>query len=524
MKTEPKAGSSIRKAFLDFFAGRGHRIVPSSSLIPARDPTLLFTNAGMNQFKDVFLGGETRPYVRAASSQKCLRVSGKHNDLEQVGRTPRHHTFFEMLGNFSFGDYFKKEAINLAWELLTRVYALPARALVTTVFREDDEAFGIWRRDVGLPEGRIARLDEKDNFWSMGDTGPCGPCSEILYDHGPGSGCGRRDCGPAHDCGRFMELWNLVFMQYDRQADGRTLPLKRTGVDTGMGLERITSVLQGVSSNYETDLFAPIVEAIRGQVRERVGTDPDPGQGATRVALRVIADHARAMVFLMSDGVAPGNEGRGYVLRRIMRRAIRFGRSLGIEEPFLCRLSGTVIDLMGVPEAYPELVSHRALIEQTARREEERFADTLAVGLDRVEELARELKRRGAGVLPGAEAFRLYDTFGLPLDMIRDVAEARGLQVDEAGFEAALEEQRARSRRSMKETVTPAAAGLLAEVPLERAEFLGYERLRVDEARVVALIKEGAAVDALRAGEEGQVLLDRTPFYAESGGQVGDTG
>jgi alanyl-tRNA synthetase len=512
-------GAGIREAFLSFFEDQGHQRVPSSSLIPARDPTLLFTNAGMNQFKDVFLGNETRPYARAATAQKCMRVSGKHNDLEQVGRTPRHHTFFEMLGNFSFGDYFKKEAIAYAWELLTRVYGLPAARLAATVFREDEEAFAVWRDVIGLPETRIARLGEDDNFWSMGDTGPCGPCSEIHVDRTGVCPDRRPDCGPAHDCGRFMELWNLVFMQYDRRADGTLEPLRRTGVDTGMGLERIAAALQGVDSNYDTDLLRPIVEAA-GRIAASAGGRP--AEGADRkVALQVIADHARAMTFLIADGVVPGNDGRGYVLRRILRRAMRFGRSLGIEKPFLCDLGGAVIEVMG--SAYPDLAPHREAIASTARREEERFAETLAIGLEKVERLAGDLRRGGQAVIPGAEAFRLYDTFGLPLDLIRDVAQAWNLEVDEAGFRAAMEEQRERSRRGLKETAA-AAPSLVAALPVREIEFRGYDQTRLEDARILAIIRGDRLAETLEAGEEGQVLLDRTPFYAEGGGQVGDTG
>jgi alanyl-tRNA synthetase len=513
-------GSEVRRQFLKFFADGGHQVVPSSSLIPAQDPTLLFCNAGMNQFKDVFLGQETRPYARAASSQKCMRVSGKHNDLEQVGRTPRHHTFFEMLGNFSFGDYFKKEAIAYSWELLTVVYRLPAERLWITVFRDDDEAFALWREEIGVPPSRVTRLGEKDNFWSMGDTGPCGPCSEIHYDRTRACPQGNPDCDPGHDCGRFMELWNLVFMQFDRQAGGDLRPLARKGVDTGMGLERLSAVLQGVESNYDTDLLKPIVEEAARLAARRGAPDRIPPAERT-VACQVIADHVRAMTFLMSDGVVPGNDGRGYVLRRIMRRAIRFGRHLGIEGPFLCDLSATVIQVMEA--AYPELVAHAKGIAQSAQREEERFAETLAVGLQRVEGLARDLRRKHEEILPGLEAFKLYDTFGLPLDLIKDVAQAWGLSVDEAGFETAMEEQRERSRKGMKE-VAATAAGVASRLPAARVDFTGYEATRVEGARVLALVRGEGLVDELGPGEEGQVLLDRTPFYAEGGGQVGDTG
>ncbi len=516
-------GARIRETFLDFFARAGHQRVASSSLIPVQDPTILFTNAGMNQFKDVFLGRETRPTKRAVTAQKCMRVSGKHNDLEQVGRTPRHHTFFEMLGNFSFGDYFKKDAIAYAWELLTGVFGLPPDRLVVTVFREDDEAYDLWREGVGVPAARIARLGEKDNFWSMGDTGPCGPCSEIHFDQTGVCAKGLKDCDPGHDCGRFMELWNLVFMQFDRQKDGTLKPLQRRGVDTGMGLERITAVLQDVKSNYDTDLLKPIVLAARATAVREGGWKPAPQGEAEpdRVAFQVIADHVRAMTFLMSDGVVPSNDGRGYVLRRIMRRAIRFGRALGIDKPFLGDLSGTVIKVM--ESAYPELVAHGALVATMARREEERFAETLAVGLQKIEALAQQLTSLGRTLVPGAEAFKLYDTFGLPIDLIRDVAQAWSLEVDEPGFQRAMEEQRERSRKGMKET-GGSAQGVVAALPVESSEFQGYEATRLEGVSVLALVRDERLVDALGAGDEGQVLLDRTPFYAEGGGQMGDTG
>ncbi|HZN02245.1 MAG TPA: alanine--tRNA ligase, partial [Candidatus Polarisedimenticolia bacterium] len=518
------SANDIRRRFLAFFEGLGHQVVPSSPLIPAQDPTLLFTNAGMNQFKDTFLGREQRPYARAASSQKCMRVSGKHNDLEQVGRTPRHHTFFEMLGNFSFGDYFKKDAIAYAWDLLTssKEYGLPKEKLFVTVFREDDEAHELWRKGPGVPESRIARLDEADNFWSMGETGPCGPCSEIHVDRGKQPiPCNVSPCRPGCDCGRFMEIWNLVFMQYDRRPDGTLVPLARTGVDTGMGLERLSAVLQGVESNYDTDLFTPIVVAAARLAEEASGRRPDPSRGDDRVGLQVIADHVRAVAFLVGDGVVPGNDGRGYVLRRILRRAIRFGRALGIERPFLGDLTGTVIDVM--ESAYPDLSAHRTSIAAAARREEERFAGTLAVGLQKVEALAGSLRKEGKGTIPGAEAFRLYDTFGVPLDLVKDVALAWRLEVDQAGFEREMEEQRSRSRRGMKEVAAP-AAGALAQAPIASSEFAGYIEHVVEQARIVALLRGDALVDELRHGEDGGVLLDRTPFYAEAGGQVGDTG
>jgi alanyl-tRNA synthetase len=519
-----RAAADIRNLFLRFFEERGHQIVPSSSLIPARDPTLLFANAGMNQFKDVFLQRETRPYARAVSAQKCMRVSGKHNDLEQVGRTPRHHTFFEMLGNFSFGDYFKREAIDFAWELLTsdRHFALPTGTLWATVHHEDDEAFDLWRRSIGLPADRVVKLGDRDNFWSMGDTGPCGPCSEIHVDRGRGDGsCTVTSCGPGCDCGRFVEIWNLVFVEFDRQPDGALQRLQRTGVDTGMGLERIAAVVQGVGSNYDTDLLRPIVEEAGRIAAGRRDAAAGRSGSDEVVALQVIADHVRAMTFLMSDGVVPSNDGRGYVLRRIMRRAIRFGRALGVEQPFLFELSDKVIEVM--ESVYPELVAHRGLIAESARREEERFAQTLAVGLERVEGLAADLRGRNETIIPGAEAFKLYDTFGLPLDLVRDVAQAWSLQVDEGGFTAAMQQQRDRSRRGIKEGPGP-VSGLAGRLPVDRVDFRGYDQTRLEGAKVLAILREEQLVERLGTGQDGQILLDRTPFYAEGGGQVGDTG
>ncbi len=520
--------ADIRSRFLGFFKRLSHTVVPSSSLVPASDPTLLFANAGMNQFKGVFLGEETRSYSRATSSQKCLRVSGKHNDLEQVGYTPRHHTFFEMLGNFSFGDYFKKEAIEFAWELLTATsscggFGLAEETLWVTVFQDDAEARGTWRKIIGLPEDRVQRLGQKENFWSMGDTGPCGPCSEIHHFdpqrvEGP---CSQKGCGPGCECGRYLEIWNLVFIQFERQPDGALAPLERKGVDTGMGLERIASVLQGVRSNYDTDLFTPILEQICGIARDAGGWKPD-SHPQELFWQRVIADHVRAMTFLMAEGVSPGNEGRGYVLRRILRRAIRHGRHLGIEQPFLCDLSGKVIDLM--KSAYEELVAHREAVSQMARREEERFAETVVVGLQKAEKLAHDLKRERKKQFPGAEAFKLYDTFGLPIDMVRDVAAEFDLRVDEKAFDKALEQQRVRSRRRMKESATAADSAALRHLVDQHCEFLGYETTQAEGARVLALLSGEDRVDELKSGEKGQVLLDRTPFYAESGGQIGDTG
>ncbi|HEU5180872.1 MAG TPA: alanine--tRNA ligase [Candidatus Polarisedimenticolia bacterium] len=509
-------GQEIRRTFLRFFEERGHQIVPSSSLIPANDPTLLFTNAGMNQFKETFLGREPRPYRRACSAQKCMRVSGKHNDLEQVGRTPRHHTFFEMLGNFSFGDYFKEQAIPMAWELMTRVYGLDPSRLWITVFREDDEALEHWARDVGVPRERILRLDEADNFWSMGETGPCGPCSEIHIDRGESKGCGKADCGVTCSCGRFMELWNLVFIQFDRQADGRLEPLASKGVDTGMGLERVASVMQEVDSNYDTDLLRGILE----EGARLCGVAPGSGE-VSDVSLRVIADHVRAVTFLVADGVIPANDGRGYVLRRILRRAIRHGRMLGQHEPFLHRLTGRVVS--DNASAYPELEESKEFVAQVTLREEERFASTLSVALGRFDELVKELKAKGAGQVPGAEAFRLYDTFGLPLDLMIDEAESLGVSLDHAGFESEMEQQRTRARKSWKGAApVRGEVGDFKELPITR--FLGYDSLSAADCRILALRREGQPVEVLREGETGGALLDASPFYAEAGGQVGDLG
>jgi len=509
-------GQEIRKTFLRFFHEQGHHLVPSSSLVPTGDPTLLFTNAGMNQFKEVFLGRESRPYRRACSSQKCLRVSGKHNDLEQVGRTPRHHTFFEMLGNFSFGDYFKEEAIPLAWDLLTRVFGLDHSRLWVTVFREDEEAFRIWTSTVGVPAERVGRMDESDNFWSMGDTGPCGPCSEIHIDRGTRFGCGKPDCRVGCSCERFMELWNLVFMEFDRQTDQTLQPLSARGVDTGMGLERLASVLQGVESNYDTDLLREILEEGARLCEVAPGASPE-----TDVSLRVIADHARAVTFLIADGVIPANDGRGYVLRRILRRAIRHGRMIGRKEPFLHRLTGCVVDHN--VDAYPALTESRDFVAQVCLKEEERFASTLSVALEMFDELVSRIKERGEKEIPGPEAFRLYDTFGLPVDLMEDEAENLGVTLDHAGFEAEMEQQRARARRSWKGgTLIRAGRGEFSQIP--PTKFLGYEHLAVEGCRILGLRTGETKVEALLEGETGEALLDATPFYAEAGGQVGDMG
>jgi alanyl-tRNA synthetase len=502
--------AEIREKFLRYFESKGHTIVASSPLVPANDPTLLFTNSGMVQFKDVFTGREQRPYKRATSSQRSLRAGGKHNDLENVGYTARHHTFFEMLGNFSFGDYFKREAIAFAWELLTQVYRLPPERLWVTVYHEDDAAYDIWANEIRVPRERIVRIGDNkgaryasDNFWQMADTGPCGPCSEIFYDHGPDVEGGPPG-SPEADGDRYIEIWNLVFMQYDRDAAGTLTPLPHPCVDTGMGLERIAAVLQHVHSNYEIDLFQDL---IRAAARETGVAD------LATPSLRVIADHIRACAFLIVDGVIPGNEGRGYVLRRIIRRALRHGYKLGRKEPFFHRLVADLARAMG--DAYPELVAARERVAQVLAQEEERFGETLEHGMAILEQALA----RGDRQLDGETAFRLYDTFGFPLDLTADVCRERGVAVDEAGFDAAMSRQREQARAAGK---FRAAAGLDYEG--EATVFQGYERLAVPQARVVALYVGGASVAAIHAGQDGVVVLDRTPFYAESGGQVGDAG
>ena len=513
----------IRRAFLRYFEEHGHRVVPSSPLVLPADPTLLFANAGMNQFKDVFTGRERRDYVRAASSQKCLRVSGKHNDLEMVGRTPRHHTFFEMLGNFSFGDYFKADAISFAWELVTRVLGIPPERLWVTVFGgseavgPDEEAFALWVERAGVSPDRILRLGEKDNFWRMGDTGPCGPCSEIHYDLGEDLTSVAGPSNPDTDARRYVEIWNLVFMQFDQRPDGALLPLPAPSIDTGMGLERITAVLQGTRSNYDTDLFLPIIEAAARRAGVRPGADPERD-----FSLRVIADHARALCFLVADGVTPANDKRGYVMRRVLRRAIRHGRKLGMVEPFLHEVTPAVLATLG--DVYPELVAARDAILEIGRREEQRFADTLATGIELMEQSVGALPA-GERVLPGAELFRLYDTFGLPLDLARDIAQERGVRLDEEGFETEMAKQRARAQASWKGGAQAESRALWADLAgTVRTPFVGYDRTELDGVPVVALRAGEGSATALREGEEGELILEATPFYAEAGGQVGDTG
>jgi alanyl-tRNA synthetase len=501
--------SDIRRQFIDFFTSKGHTPVASSPLVPGNDPTLLFTNAGMVQFKDVFLGRESRPYVRAASSQRCVRAGGKHNDLENVGYTARHHTFFEMLGNFSFGDYFKEDAIRYAWELITQVYGIPAEKLTTTVYIDDDEAFRIWTEEIGVPKERCIRIGDKggqkyhsDNFWQMGDTGPCGPCTEIFYDHGEGI-YGGPPGSPEEDGDRFIEIWNLVFMQYNRDEHGTLHPLPKPSVDTGMGLERISAVLQGVHSNYEIDLFQALIKAA---ARETGVSDLENN------SLKVIADHIRACSFLIIDGVIPSNEGRGYVLRRIIRRAIRHGYKLGCKTPFFHKLVADLAGVMG--EAYPELTRDAEKVARVLLQEEERFAETLEHGMGVLEEaMASEDK-----MLDGETVFKLYDTYGFPLDLTADIARERGITVDFAGFEAAMELQRERARAASKFTM---GKGLSFDG--DKTEFHGYDTLET-ESLIAALYKDGTQVNEIAAGDEAVIVLDRTPFYAESGGQAGDSG
>ncbi|AGA33125.1 Alanyl-tRNA synthetase [Thioalkalivibrio nitratireducens DSM 14787] len=501
--------ADIRRSFLDFFIRHGHVEVPSSPLVPGNDPTLLFTNSGMVQFKEVFLGREKRPYTRAVSSQRCVRAGGKHNDLENVGYTARHHTFFEMLGNFSFGDYFKREAIAYAWEFLTRTIGIPVDRLWVTVYETDDDAYAIWVNEIGVAPERVLRIGDtpgggSDNFWQMGDTGPCGPCTEIFYDHGP-EVAGGPPGSPDEDGDRYIEIWNLVFMQYDRDSSGNLTPLPHPSVDTGMGLERLAAVLQGVHSNYEIDLFQDLIHA----AAEIVGTK-DRGSAS----LKVIADHIRSIAFLITDGVMPGNEGRGYVLRRVIRRAARHGHKLGCDEAFLYRLIPALVSAMG--EAYPELAEGQENLERVLRKEEMKFLETLEKGVRILEE---DLDRLQGSTIPGETIFLLYDTYGFPVDLTGDIARERGLELDLDGFERAMQEQRDRARAASHFTMDTAQAPGM-EVA---TEFTGYERLE-DEGRVVALFRDNEPVEAIELGEGGIVVLDRTPFYAESGGQVGDIG
>ncbi len=508
-------GNEVRKAFLDYFQKRAHKVVRSSSLVPADDPTLLFTNAGMVQFKRVFLGEEKRSYQRAATSQKCVRAGGKHNDLENVGYTARHHTFFEMLGNFSFGDYFKEKAIEFGWDLLTNGYGLPADRLWVSIYLDDDEAGQIWRNQVGVPEDRIVRFGEEDNFWAMGDTGPCGPCSEIHLDRGEAYGCGRPDCTLGCECDRFMEIWNLVFMQFNRDASGKMTPLPKPSIDTGLGLERMAALLQDVPTNFDTDLILPIME----RAEELSGVARSESKQAD-VAMKVIADHSRAAAFLISDGVLPSNEGRGYVLRRIMRRAIRYGRNIGLTRPFLHETAKVVFDIMN--PAYPELKDASAFITSVIKNEEARFSETLDYGLRLLNDTLEEMNAKGESEVPGEIVFKLYDTYGFPVDIVRDVARDRKLTIDMDGFDAAMTRQRERSRSvAAFSGISDAYRGLSAEG--FKSDFAGYGTLSMD-AKAVLLVVDGKEVEEAGAGTSVEIVTEETPFYGESGGQVGDSG
>lgn len=514
--------NEIRKQFIAFFQERGHRYVPSSSLIPADDPTLLFTNAGMNQFKDVFLETGKRDYSRAVNSQKCMRVSGKHNDLEDVGVDTYHHTFFEMLGNWSFGDYYKREAIKWAWELFTGEWGIDPGRMWATVYNKDKEAAALWPEITGIPHERVLRFDKKENFWEMAETGPCGPCSELHIDMGE-KHCNRKG-EPGHrcmingDCGRYIEIWNLVFIQYNKDKEGRLSELPQKHIDTGMGFERLVAILQGVDSNYATDLFTPIIAAVEEAAGERF--DPE---GRNAVAFRAIADHARALSFAIADGAMPSNEGRGYVLRMILRRAVRYGRILGIEEPFLYNIVPVVASIMEVP--YPELRQHREHVSRVILSEEERFHNTVTFGLELLSNIVKKLKAKGAKSISGRDIFRLYDTFGFPVDITRLVAREQGLKLDEEGFEQLMGEQREKARQAWKATPSDETVEVY-RVTISKVgatEFCGYEKTAVD-ATIKSLIKDKHEVDWIAEGEEGGVILDKTPFYGEAGGQVGDVG
>ncbi|MEO5656512.1 MAG: alanine--tRNA ligase [Nitrospiria bacterium] len=510
--------ADIRRAFCDFFVTRhGHTLIPSSPLIPAEDQTLLFTNAGMVQFKQTFLGTEPRPYARAVSVQKCVRAGGKHNDLEHVGYTGRHHTFFEMLGNFSFGDYFKDGAIRMAWEFVTEVLRLPPDRLWVTVFRDDDEAARLWREAIGVPAARIVRLGEKDNFWQMGDTGPCGPCSEIYIDQGEAAGCGKPTCAVGCECDRYLEIWNLVFMQYNRDASGTLTPLPRPSIDTGMGLERVAAVSQGVAGNYESDLFRPLLAAIGQACGRTYG-----GDAKSDTSMRVIADHVRALTFLLADGVLPSNEGRGYVVRRILRRAARHGKLLGFDEPFLHALVGTVVTMMH--DAYPELLGRQGAVERTVLGEEERFAQTLGQGMTILSGLIERARSSGSNALSGADLFKLYDTYGFPMDLIADIAREQQLVLDEAGFTAAMELQRERARSAGAFEADDAQAMYRdALAAAGQTSFVGDDTLEAD-VRIVAIFRDGSRVAEAREGEAVELVFDQTPCYGEGGGQMGDQG
>jgi alanyl-tRNA synthetase len=508
---------NIREVFLDFFAKKGHKCLPSSSLQPKDDPTILFANAGMNQFKNIFLGLERRSYKRAATVQKCMRVSGKHNDLEQVGKTNKHHTFFEMLGNFSFGDYFKKEAIAFAWELMTEVFKLSQDRLFVTIYEEDDEAYEIWTKQAGVQPGKIFRLGKKDNFWAMGETGPCGPCSEIHYDLDQTYEEGEPRLLIEKGSDRYIELWNLVFMQYFQDEKGVMHPLPAPSIDTGMGLERMAASLQGRTSNFDTDLFRPIIEEIC-----RLSSREYPGQDEADISVRLIADHARAVAFLISDGIMPANDGRGYVLRRLIRRAFRHGNLIGIDQPFIFKLAGVVSDIM--KDAYPEILASLNFISKICLAEEERFSQTLCSGLRTFELYVQEAKQAGSKSLTGEALFKLYDTFGFPLDLSAELALEEGLSIDEPGFQQELEKQKARARQSWKGDFLQKKRKAYESLKGKSVQYVGYDQGRVGEALVIAVFEEGSRVSELRQGASGEAVLDVTPFYAEAGGQVGDSG
>jgi alanyl-tRNA synthetase len=512
-------GSEIRESFLKFFEGKGHVRIASSSLVPKDDPTLLFTNSGMVQFKNCFLGLEDRGYHRAATSQKSVRAGGKHNDLENVGVTARHHTFFEMLGNFSFGDYFKRETIAWSWEYLIDVVGLPKENLWITIYQDDDEAFRIWHEEIGVPAERIVKMGEKSNFWMMGETGPCGPCSEILYDQGEGTGCGDPACSVECECDRHLEIWNLVFTQFDRDVSGKLTPLPKPNIDTGMGLERLAAVIQGVKSNYDSDLFAEIIGFIAKVSGRTYKTNEE-----SDISIRVIADHSRALTFLIGDGVLPSNEGRGYVLRRILRRAARHGKLLGLNRPFLHEVAQVVIDQMkGV---YPELVERSAYIRKVVESEEERFIDTLDAGLRILQETVINLSNEGLKTIPGEAVFKLYDTFGFPTDLTADIVKKEGFMLDMEGFEKAMAAQREKARESWKGSGQEAVSEVYHRLFGEgiTTEFSGYEGVTEGDSRVTAILKEGQPVAEISVGDDAEVIVAKTPFYGESGGQVGDTG
>jgi alanyl-tRNA synthetase len=507
----------IRETFLDFFAKKKHKIIKSSSLLPKDDPTILFTNAGMNQFKNIFLGLEKRSYKRAASVQKCLRVSGKHNDLEQVGKTNKHHTFFEMLGNFSFGDYFKQEAVEFAWELITEAFKLNKDDVYVSVYEKDDEAFKIWKENIGLASDRIFRFGKKDNYWAMGDTGPCGPCSEIHYDIGSEVEKGDPSSLIEKGSDRFLELWNLVFMQYDQDEKGKLHPLPSPSIDTGMGLERVATALLGKKNNFDTDLFLPLIEAISNLSQREY-----PSYDEEDIFVRIIADHVRALTFLIADGIMPSNEGRGYVLRRLIRRAFRHGNLIGIQEPFLYKLVGIVSDVM--KDSYPELLTSANYISKVCQSEESRFSLTLSSGLRTFNQYIEEAKKEGKTKLPGAKVFKLYDTFGFPLDLSKELAEEKNMTVEEKSFYKELDEQRQRARLAWKGEAQQKGMKIYEELKDLSPRYIGYEKEKVPEAKAIALIKKSDKVQELSEGEKGEIFLNQTPFYAEAGGQIGDSG